>query len=218
MTPAQREEAVRGLRVILVGGTSNIGKSTVAQELAAMLGWGVRSTDKMARYAGRPWPTPTWTVPPHVAEHYRTLSDAELIDGQLTHYQTMWPLVDAVIREHATDAATERLVLEGSGIWPDNVAALQLPDVAAIWLTGSSALIDARIRAESGYDAADADGRLLIERFIVRSLGYDRAMRAAIARLGLPVITVTPATTVGELADECLARMVRLDGLRRPGG
>jgi len=195
------------LRVILIGGTSNIGKSTVAAAIGARLGWGVRSTDKLARYPGRPWPTPDWEVPPHVVEHYRTLSDSELIEGQLAHYQNMWPLVDALVREHAGDAATERLVLEGSGIWPDNVLALHLENVAAVWLSGSPELIEARIFAESGYAKASAEGRLLIERFVVRSVGYDREMRAALSRLGQPPIEVTAATSVDRLAELCLERI-----------
>jgi len=195
------------LRVILIGGTSNIGKSTVAARLAEQLGWGVRSTDKLARYPGRPWPTPTWEVPPRVAEHYRTLSDVDLVEGQLAHYQNMWPLVDALVREHAGDPATERLVLEGSGIWPDNVLALHLPSVAAVWLSGSPELIEARIFAESGYANADAERRLLIERFVVRSVGYDRKMRTAVSRLGQPLIEVTSTTSVDQLTALCLERM-----------
>lgn len=195
------------LRVILIGGTSNIGKSTVAATLAARLGWGVRSTDKLARYPGRPWLTATWEVPPHVVEHYRTLSDVDLVEGQLAHYRNMWPLVDALVRKHAGDPASERLVLEGSGIWPDNVLTLHLQNVAAIWLSGSPELIEARIFDESGHSESDAEGRLLIERFVARSVGYDREMRAALARLGLPMIEVTPQTSVDELADQCLARL-----------
>ena len=200
------------LRVILIGGTSNIGKSTVAEAIATRLDWGVRSTDKMARYPGRPWPTPTWEVPPHVVDHYRTLSDVELIEGQLAHYQNMWPLVDALLREHASNPATERLVLEGSGIWPDDVLTLHLENVAAVWLSGSPEMIEARILAESDYAAANPEGRLLIERFVARSQGYDRAMREAVRRLDLPLIEVTPDTTVDWLASECLERMQPLGG------
>ena len=197
----------QNLCALLLGGTSNIGKSTVAAAIGERLHWPVRSTDKLARYPGRPWPTPDWQVPPQVAEHYRTLRDLELVEGQLAHYRRMWPLIEALVRQHADGAATERLVLEGSGIWPDNVAALHLPTVAAIWLSGSAGLIEARIRAESRYDSADADGRLLIDRFVVRSIGYDVRMRAAVARLGLPMIEVTPSATFDALADQCLAHM-----------
>ncbi len=39
---------------ILIGGTSHAGKSTLAQSLAAKLGWNYLSTDKLARHPGKP--------------------------------------------------------------------------------------------------------------------------------------------------------------------
>jgi 2-phosphoglycerate kinase len=42
------------VRVLLIGGTSNVGKSTVAQAVAKKLGFEVLSTDKLARHPGRP--------------------------------------------------------------------------------------------------------------------------------------------------------------------
>ncbi|HTJ58085.1 MAG TPA: hypothetical protein VL418_11030 [Devosiaceae bacterium] len=195
------------LRVILVGGTSNIGKSTVALHLAGRLGWECVSTDKLGRYPGRPWARPPDAVKPHVVEHYLTHNDEQLVGGQLEHYRNMWPVVEARAREHAEDPAAARLVLEGSGVWPENVAALRLPNAAAIWLTGSLHLIETRIRRESRYAEADALGKRLIDRFIVRSQGYERVMLEALRRLGLPFVEVTAETSVDLLADQCIERM-----------
>jgi 2-phosphoglycerate kinase len=197
-------------RIILIGGTSNIGKSTVAQHLAVRLGYDCLSTDGLARYPGRPWPAALIAERPHVAEHYGRLDQDALVAGQLAHYQTMWPLVEDLVRERLLDRTSKPLVLEGSGIWPDNVPGLRLPEIAALWLTGSAALIEARIHKESGYDNAEAGGRALIDKFILRSLGYDRAMMAAVRRLGLPYIEVTPEIGVDDLACLCLVHMRRL--------
>ena len=41
------------IRVVLIGGTSNVGKSTVADEVAAKLGFERLSTDSLARHPGR---------------------------------------------------------------------------------------------------------------------------------------------------------------------
>src|SRR5436853_7820845 len=99
-------------RVMLIGGPSHAGKSTLAQALAARLGWRCMSTDRLARYPGRPW----GGVPAHVAEHYRALSPDELIDDVIRHYARMWPAIRSVIAAHAGDHSTERLILEGSAI------------------------------------------------------------------------------------------------------
>jgi predicted kinase len=60
--------------VVLIGGTSNVGKSTVADEVAARLRFERWSTDSLARHPGRPWRTDGDELPPHAAEHYRDLT------------------------------------------------------------------------------------------------------------------------------------------------
>ena len=67
-------------RVVLIGGTSHVGKSTLSESLAARLGWTRISTDTLARHPGRPWKPAPEKVPDHVAEHYLSLSVNELIE------------------------------------------------------------------------------------------------------------------------------------------
>lgn len=193
-------------RVILIGGTSNIGKSTVAEAIAARLGWGSISTDRMARHPGRPWAIGSEKFRPIVLKHYADLDADALTEAQIAHYQRMWRIVEAFAQYHR-EPLVDPVVLEGSGIWPDNVMALRAPDISAIWLTGSAELIAARIRNESNYAAADAATRTLIDKFTARSQGYDRRMMDRVRALGLPFVTVTPETSVAALVEQCLAEM-----------
>jgi 2-phosphoglycerate kinase len=194
-------------RVALIGGTSHVGKSTTARALAARLGGGAISTDSLARHPGRPWPTPTWVVPEHVAEHYRTLTPDELIASVLAHYGRMWPMVREMIEARAADENAAPLVLEGSALWPAFVAELNLPAVRAVWLTADDALLDARIRRESRFDAADPAGGQLIESFAARTRLYNATMLAQIRRLGLPLVEVTAAMSPDEVTDAVLAAL-----------
>ena len=43
------------VNVVLIGGSSHAGKSTVSESLAATLGWEHLSTDRQAAHPGRPW-------------------------------------------------------------------------------------------------------------------------------------------------------------------
>jgi adenylate kinase family enzyme len=72
------------LRVILIGGSSRIGKSTLAESLAMKLGWRHISTDSLARHPGRPWRAKPESVPLHIAEHYLSLSTNALIEQQFS--------------------------------------------------------------------------------------------------------------------------------------
>lgn len=168
-------------RALLIGGSSHAGKSTLAAHIAAERGWACRSTDKLARHPGRPWAPEGSTVPPHVAEHYLNLSHEARLDSVLAHYRTMRPLIENVIRD------AQPVVLEGSALWPETVATFGVP---AVWLTGPERMFRERIHTESRYAQADEPGRRMIDNFLERTLRYDRAMREAVGRLGLPLIEV----------------------------
>jgi 2-phosphoglycerate kinase len=191
-------------KVALIGGTSHVGKSTTALALAPQLGWEALSTDKLARHPGRPWPTPTWTPPDHVAVHYSTLTQDELIASVMAHYRNMWPMVRELVERRASDPAAMPLVLEGSALWPEPVAALDVPGVRAVWLTGDDTLTDARILLESRFDEADAAGRQLIEAFAARTRLFNASMMEAVRRLRLPFVEVPAAMSREEVAEAAL--------------
>jgi 2-phosphoglycerate kinase len=196
-----------GQRVILIGGSSNVGKTALAAHFAKQFGWSHRSTDRLARHPGRPWQPKPFSVPPHVAEHYLGLSDEELITSVLTHYQNIWPLIENLVRDHAEGTSAATLVLEGSAIWPTNVSSLRLPRVSAIWLTAGDELFSSRIFHESRYREADERGKEMIDKFLERTRRFNRLMMKEVSGLGLPYIVVEEGMTVEEVAGMCLSRM-----------
>jgi 2-phosphoglycerate kinase len=168
------------LRVILIGGPSNVGKSTLAQALASRLGWECISTDSLARHPGRPW----GHVKPHVAEHYLSLSPDELIEDVLRHYAAMWPGVRGMIEARAMDPSAARVAFEGSALWPESVAQLHVGDVAALWLTASDDVLRARIHQASGLKRAAGQERAMVEEFVARTQRYNERMMRIVRRLG----------------------------------
>jgi 2-phosphoglycerate kinase len=199
------------VRVILIGGSSHVGKTTLARFLAQRPGWKHVSTDSLARHPGRPWQTPPMSVPAHVSEHYLSLTVDELMDSVLAHYRKMGPMIHALITAHSSGPV--RLVLEGSALWPQSVAAVDLPGVAGIWLTTGDDLFASRIYRESRFDEPDATGKALIAKFLERTRRYDREMMASVKRLGLPHLNVETTPSIDALADACLAQMAPLSRL-----
>ena len=190
-------------RVLLIGGSSNVGKSTVAGLLGARPGWIHVSTDSLGRHPGRPWPTPWRAVPEHVARHYLTLGPDQLLRSVLVHYRNMEPSIRTLIERHARGG--EKLVLEGSALLPETVAALRVAGMAAIFLTADDELFRARIARESGLDGLDARGREMVEKFIARTLLYNAHMMEGVRAYGLPFLTVRGGESADELARACLA-------------
>jgi len=191
------------LRVILIGGPSNAGKSTLAESLASKLGWHVTSTDSLARHPGRPW----GQVKPHVAEYYRSLSVDELVADVARHHQRIWPSIKGLITSHATDSSTDRLILEGSALRPEYVARLGLDEVAAVWLTASDGLLRERIHRASDFRQATADEQLLVDKFLGRTHRDNQETMKAASSLHLHWIDVGEASPTNDLADALLERL-----------
>ncbi|TXS52427.1 hypothetical protein EAO75_08730 [Streptomyces sp. uw30] len=192
--------------MVLIGGTSNVGKSTVAQVVAGKLGFECLTTDRLARHPGRPWKTPEWEVPAHVAEHYGSLTVDELITSVLGHYDRLWPRIEELITAHAVEGSGRTgLVLEGSALWPVRVARLQVPRTAAVWLTTDDAAVRARIHGAGRYEAATDEEQRLMDKFLARTERYQTLMIDAIDRLGMDRIDAGGGRSAAELADMVLA-------------
>ena len=195
------------LRVILIGGSSHVGKSTLSRSLADRLGWRLISTDKMARHPGRPWRSASERVPDHAAEHYLTRSVGELITDVLHHYQVnVWPNVETLIRSATTEASSDRMILEGSALWPELIATLSFDGLAALWLTASDDVFRTRIHGESRYHSRSAMERLMADKFLDRTLVYNKQMIDVVNRHGFRLVDVLQSG-VAELTDRCLAAL-----------
>ncbi|MBT2898397.1 AAA family ATPase [Streptomyces sp. McG3] len=190
--------------MVLIGGTSNTGKSTVAEAVAERLGCEHRSTDGLARHPGRPWRTPEHEVPPHVAEHYGTLTTDELLASVLDHYERLRPRIEELITDRA-GAGAPGLVLEGSALWPAWVARLTVPRTAAVWLTADDTVVRDRVRAAGRYEEATDAERHLMDRFLARTVHYQARMLDAVEALGLARVDTGGGRTAAELADAVLA-------------
>ena len=194
--------------MILIGGSSHVGKSAVSESLAARLGWAHISTDTLARHPGRPWKPAPEKVPNGVAEHYLCLSVDELIEDVLRHYRTkVWPKVKAIIALHANKTSTTGVVLEGSALWPEFVASLDFDDITALWLTASEEIFRRRIHDGSLYRSKPPRERMMINKFLERTLAYNARMVQAVSENGFILVDVLQ-NSVSELAERCLSTLV----------
>jgi 2-phosphoglycerate kinase len=195
---------MQGVRVVLIGGTSHTGKSSVARAVAERLGFDCRSTDKLARHPGRPWRTAEWQPPPHVAEHYASLDVDELIRSVLDHYARLWPRIEELITDRATGDGPG-LVLEGSALWPDRVAGqTAVPRTRAVWLTANDAVLRERMRSSACYAEVTDRERYLVDKFLARAERFQSLMTQAVDEHDLARID-TGGRSVEELADAVLS-------------
>lgn len=173
------------IQVLLVGGPSHSGKSTLAEALAVKLGWSHVSTDSMARHPRRPWKTESRPVPEHVVAHYSSLSVGDLIADVMRHYNGMWPDIEGLVRPRVIDRDADSMVLEGSAVLPERVAAAGLKDVAACWLTANDEVLERRIHAAIGFDGATPEDKTLIQKIVSHNQRYNALITNSVKQLGL---------------------------------
>ncbi|WP_420459017.1 hypothetical protein [Neolewinella sp.] len=172
----------------LIGGTSHTGKTARATELSRTLGIPFLSTDYLAKHPGRPWRNPPEEVPPNVAEHYRTLAPGKLLANMLDHYRlTVWPLVLQVLADY--QKKDRAVIVEGSAVLPGLVAALELPNAEAHWLTASEGTLQRRIYAAANYPTRTPPQCYLVDKFLTRTLRFNTYLREQTAHYGYELET-----------------------------
>ena len=192
------------LRVILIGGSSHSGKSTTAQVVARKLGWSHLSADSLARHPGRPWRVGPKLVPDHVSEHYRSLTVDELFTDVLQHYRRIWSDIETLIHTVSENRSMDRLILEGSALWPEFTADLGLENVKAVWLTTADRVFKERIYHSSQYEQVTEAEKYLIRKFLDRTVLYNQRMMSAIERLDLRYNLVQENDPVEQVVEKCL--------------
>lgn len=186
---------------VLIFGTSHVGKSTLASRLGERLGWPVHSTDKMGRHPGRPWPE----VREPVAEYYTRLSDETIYWFLLVHQNNIWPHISQQIIKAA--AGQTGSVFEGSALRPEFFASLEQVETTPIGLYADEAFLRDRMLAESGYEQRQAPQRLLIDKFITRSLRQNADFFETATRLGLPMINVADSEALASATEQLVATL-----------
>ena len=200
---------MRSTRVILIGGPSSVGKSTLANALAIELGWQWTSTDSLARHPGSPWRSRAPDAAQHVADHYRSLSVEELVADVRPHHERMWPGIKGLASAHASDPAAYRLIIEGSAIWPDPAATIGVDGIEAIWLTADNTLLRDRIYAASNYANLDGEQRTLVDKFLGKWARHNELMMVDVHKRNLASLDVSSAPSTDDLMAQCFEMIGR---------
>ena len=182
-------------KVLLIGGTSHAGKSTVAGLLADQLGWDRLSTDQLARHPGRPWRNGE-SLPQDVVRYYTESDTAVRLAQVVQHYtQNVYPIVSAIVASRLANPFDRGLVLEGSAVWPSEVASGLPQRCAVVYLVAEERALRDRIGRSAGYASRKAEERLLIDAFIARAVAMQTELVAIAAAAGLSVLEITGDAT-----------------------
>jgi 2-phosphoglycerate kinase len=200
---------MKSKKILLIGGASHTGKSTLARSLADHFNWNYCATDKLARHPGRPWQPQFTDIPKHVVDHYYLLSATELIEDVVNHYrQNVWPQVAEIVKTQVIDRQDQGTIIEGSALLPELVNTLKLDNITSIWLTASDEFLRQRIYLSSQYSSKSTDEQMLIDKFWERNCLLNDQIIAAVDRSRLVTLNIKAAATTSELISQCLSLVV----------
>ena len=115
------------------------------------------------------------------------------------------PQVEEIVRSHLSDRSQQCIILEGSALWPELVANLvDRNGVKAIWLTASDRLFQNRIKRESNFYNVGENERYLIQKFLARTLLYNKRMKEKVELLGFTRIDIESVSVGDELSNKCM--------------
>lgn len=169
---------------ILIGGSSHVGKSTLAKRLAYVLNRKIISTDDLARHPGRPWPS----LRPQVAEFYSSLSDDTIHWFLKIHHENMWPRICHTVERCHMDSIP--FILEGAALRPEYVMSLDPNIVSMVFLYADDDFLRSRMMDSADYSKATRSIIPIIDKFIERSIRENREMLEAARATHIPCFDV----------------------------
>ena len=184
----ERGDDGRGWDVLLIGGASGTGKSSVSYRVAQHLGVGITEIDDLhASLLGMTTPEQLplvhyWRTHPEA----QALEAAEILELFLAVCGAMAPAVQAVVEQHLESRVP--IVLEGDYLLPDTVAAH--PRVRAVFLHEED-----EDRLVANFAAREPEGGVQAKRARVSWL-FGEWLREACRRLDVPALPARPWETV----------------------
>ncbi|MBX3052388.1 MAG: hypothetical protein KF753_12970 [Caldilineaceae bacterium] len=204
-------DAIPAWQVLLIGGGSATGKSTVAQSLVKKIGISHLLVDDL-RIAVQAVTTPAQMPALHyflTVEDATALSAEAFTDGLIGVGQALIPALREVISHHVAVPAVGRVIVEGDGILPEFVNNLALADV------NGRALMDVETKVRAVFIYEEEEEQLL-GNFTARSRGSEHApsteqrryvhsiwqfgqrVKADAERFGQPVVCARPFDTLAQ--------------------
>ncbi len=205
------------VQVILIGGPSGAGKTTLGAALARRLGITSLSVDDLV-WATRAITTPTthpglWAMNRMPWPAYFTDSSPATLQADTTRrHEATWPMVEAVIRKHAADDGAP-IVIDGWHIRPSYVAGLGLDNVWATWIIPAQQVLEARERAlMPTFYGRSSDPEKMLANFLARSRWFNGLVQAEAGERGMRVLHQPGDVPVDALCDRVLEHL----GTRAP--
>ena len=181
-------------KVILIGGSPRVGKSTAAALLASKLLRPCISTDDIGLALQSVLdinPMKGYGYP----DYYVRRSPQQLIDDIVTYHKKLEPAIARLVEEHA--AWGDPLVMEGWALYPELVRRIENDQVFSVWLIAEPGLFESRVRLNTSF----SENEKVVENYLTRSKWHNRTNLEQCIALKRNFIRVGKGMTAEEIVE-----------------
>ncbi|MDR2687948.1 MAG: hypothetical protein LBB75_09350 [Oscillospiraceae bacterium] len=180
-------------KVILIGGSPRVGKSTAAALLASKLIRPCISTDDIGEalvsvldispMRGYPYP-----------DYYAMRTKQQIIGDIVVYHRKLEPALTSLVEKHA--AWGDPLVMEGWALYPELVRRIENEQVFSVWLIAGEGLFEQRVRKNTSF----SENEKVVENYLARSEWHNRTLLEQCIALKRNYIRVDLGMTAEEIA------------------
>jgi len=188
-------------KVILIGGSPRVGKSTAAALLASKLlrpcvstddiGLALQSVLDIDPMKGYPYP-----------DYYAMRTKQELIDDIIAYHKKLEPAIARLAEVHSQWGSP--IIMEGWALYPELVRRIENAQVFSVWLIAEPGLFESRMRRNSGFLEGATEPEKVIEGYLHRSQWHNQALLGQCRAGQRNVIFVGESTTTEEIVGTLL--------------
>lgn len=160
-------------KVMLIGGSSRTGKSTIAAYLSLKTGHACISTDDIGAIVQ------TITGIDSLAglnylDYYTGAAKNQLIEDMQAYHCALLAPINTLIQRHAANDAP--LIIEGYALYPKDVSELPGDQVGRVWLVADQKLLKRRVLENRAFFRKAGDKRKVAENYLYRSLWHNKTI------------------------------------------
>ena len=189
-------------KVILIGGSPYIGKSTASITLASKLQYPCISTDDI----GSILQTVTDINPmkgKNYLDYYADSEKEQLIDDIVEYHKWHEKAIHTLIDVHSTWSTP--LVMEGWALYPSKHAMISNDNVFSVWLIAEEGLLKERLLKDNGFYQNAKNPEKVLENYLYRSEWYNQKVWEECREGSYNHIIVKNETTREEIVETILA-------------
>ncbi len=178
----------KGIKVILIGGSPMVGKTSLSMKLASKFEYNCISTDDV----GQILRTVTKNHPMDgldYREYYIKKSLKELISDTTKLHKLAWPAIKLLIESHSTYGSP--LLVEGFALYPKLVNSIMNKKMKSIWLIGEKNIFENRLIKENNFYKGASNEEMLISKFCQRSIWHNNKIFKEVIKYKGDYIKVT---------------------------